>query len=200
MLQTDSWYNRNMYQSDCKKASSGDNQQETLTRRWLNSISKDMAIYLTGFTDGEGSFNVSIRHHPGYALKWKTSLTFNVSQNGEKALKLFKKVFKCGYVRKRSDGIHYFEIVKFQDIVDKVIPFFEKFKLRSEKTEDFNKFHKIANLMRKGSHLNQKGLINILEIRKTMNRGGKNRRLSIDMIIDSNRRILRDYTPNSERR
>jgi len=48
--------------------SSRDNQQETLF------------YYLVGFVDGEGSFNVSIRKHLDYRIKWKTSLTFNVSQ------------------------------------------------------------------------------------------------------------------------
>ena len=48
----------------------------------VNEIELRIGYYLAGFSDGEGSFNISIRKHPGYKLGWKTSLTFNVSQKG----------------------------------------------------------------------------------------------------------------------
>ena len=160
-----------------------DNQQET--DKWLKQISLEIGNYIAGFSDGEGSFNISIRKHPGYKLGWKTSLTFNVSQKGNRSLKLFEKIFQCGYVRKRSDNLHYFEIVEFEKIITRVIPFFERFRLKSEKKDDFEIFKKISNLMRKGNHLTVKGIIGILKLRKPMNYGGKNRRIKSEDIIKS---------------
>src|SRR3990167_7594165 len=112
-----------MYHSQSKNVSSGDNQQGTT--KWLESIAIDIGYYISGFVDGEGSFNISIRKHPGYKLGWKTSLTFNVSQKGARSLELLKSVFQCGYVRERWDNIHYYEIVEFEKIISRVIPFFE---------------------------------------------------------------------------
>lgn len=159
------------------------NQQET--DKWLNQIPSEIGNYIAGFSDGEGSFNISIRKHPGYRLGWKTSMTFNVSQKGNKSLRLLKGVFQCGYVRKRSDNLHYFEIVELEKIITRVIPFFEKFRLKSEKKDDFEIFKKIANLMRRGSHLTINGIIKVLELRKPMNYGGKNRRIKSEEIISS---------------
>jgi hypothetical protein len=172
-----------MYYNHSKKVSSGDNQQET--DRWLEKITSDTGYYISGFVDGEGSFNVSIRKHPGYKLGWKTSLTFNVSQKGVQSLELLKNTFQCGYVRKRWDNLHYFEIVEFEKIMSRVIPFFKRFKLKSEKEKDFQIFRKVANLMKNGEHLTVNGIIKILELRKPMNYGGKNRRLKVEEIIAS---------------
>ena len=170
-----------MYQS--KNVSSGDNQQET--DRWLERISQEIGFYIAGFSDGEGSFNISIRKHPGYKLGWKTSLTFNVAQKGKKSLEILKNVFECGYVRKRWDNLHYFEIVEFDKIINRVIPFFERFRLKSEKADDFEIFKKVAHLMQKSAHLNINGIIKILKLREPMNYGGKNRRIKSEQIISS---------------
>lgn len=170
-----------MYYNHSKKVSSGDNQQET--NRWLKKIASDIGYYISGFVDGEGSFNISIRKHPGYKLGWKTSLTFNVSQKGVQSLELLKNTFQCGYVRKRWDNLHYFEIVEFEKIMSRVIPFFKRFKLRSEKEKDFQIFRKVAYLMKNGEHLTVNGIIKILELRRPMNYGGKNRRLKVEEII-----------------
>ena len=168
-----------MYQSN--KATRGDNQQETIS--WLEKIPSDIGYYISGFVDGEGSFNISIRRHPGYKFGWKTSLAFNVSQKGARSLELLKNVFQCGYVRKRWDNLHYFEIVEFEKIVTKVIPFFDKFQLRSEKADDFAIFKKITGLIKKKEHLSVAGITKILELREPMNYGGKNRRLKVQEIL-----------------
>ena len=160
-----------------------DNQQET--DKWLNKISPEIGNYIAGFSDGEGSFNISIRKHPGYKLGWKTSLTFNVAQKGNQSLKLFERIFQCGYLRRRKDDLHYFEVVELEKIILRIIPFFEKFSLRSEKKNDFEIFKKVTKLMRNGSHLTKKGIIEILELRKPMNYGGKNRRIKSEDIIKS---------------
>ena len=170
-----------MYQNFSKKVSSGDNQQET--EKWLEKIPNNIGYYISGFVDGEGSFNVSIRKHPDYRIKWKTSLMFNVSQKGAKSLRILRKMFQCGYVRKRCDNLHYFEIVELDKILFRVIPFFQKFKLRSEKSKDFKIFRKIAEIVKKKEHLTLSGIKKILKLRHPMNYGGKNRRLNINNIL-----------------
>jgi hypothetical protein len=133
--------------------------------------------YLAGFADGEGSLNVSFRKRKDYAMPWKVSLCFNVSQKDRVILALFKRHLKCGTLRSRPDGIWYFEVNNFHAITEHVIPFFDRFRfLSAKKKHDFSRFKTLANLIRDGRHLNEAGINTILELRRDMNGGGCGRR------------------------
>jgi hypothetical protein len=133
--------------------------------------------YLAGFTDGEGSFNVSFRRRGDYAMPWKVSLCFNVSQRDQVILSVFKEQLKCGTMRSRADGVWYYEVNTFTAIVENVIPFFDRFGfLSAKKQRDFAKFKQIAKLMGEGRHLSKQGIDEILAIRRDMNDGGAMRR------------------------
>jgi LAGLIDADG DNA endonuclease family protein len=142
----------------------------------VNEISSEVGFYMAGFTDGEGSFNVSFRPRDDYKLPWKVSLCFNISQRDEVILALFKRHLKCGTMRQRHDGVWYYEVNNFTAVVEHVIPFFERFGfLSAKKKRDFSKFKLLAELMRQGHHLTRQGIEEILKIRDTMNDGGKRR-------------------------
>jgi hypothetical protein len=97
-------------------------------------IPSDLGNYLAGFTDGEGSFNVSFRKRKDYQIPWKISLAFNISQKDPVILSLFKKHLKCGTIRERKDdGIWYYEVNNFNAIQTNVIPFFDQFSFLSAK-------------------------------------------------------------------
>jgi hypothetical protein len=155
-------------------------------------IPSDLGNYLAGFTDGEGSFNVTFRKRKDYQIPWKISLSFNVSQKDPVILSQFKKHLKCGSLRERKDGVWSYEVTNFTAIQNNVIPFFNRFNfLSAKKKRDFSKFKQIAKLIEKKDHLKLEGIVKILEIRKEMNDGGK-RKYSDEEIL----RILRDYMPN----
>ena len=138
-------------------------------------IPSDLGNYLAGFTDGEGSFNVSFRKRKDYKIPWKISLSFNVSQKDPVILSQFKKHLKCGSMRERKDdGVWYYEVTNFDAIQNNVIPFFNRFGfLSAKKKRDFSKFQQIAKLIENKDHLTVEGIKKILEIRKEMNDGGK---------------------------
>jgi hypothetical protein len=142
--------------------------------------------YLAGFTDGEGSFNVSFRKRGDYAMPWKVSVCFNVSQKDKVVLTLFMEHLKCGTMRTRTDGVWYYEVNTQTAIVENVIPFFDQFGfLSAKKQRDFAKFKQIARLIQDGRHLSIEGIHGILEIRREMNDGGAMRRkYSDDSIIE----------------
>lgn len=133
--------------------------------------------YLAGFADGEGSFNVSFRKREDYAMPWKVSLCFNVSQKDKVILALFKRHLGCGTLRGREDGVWYFEVNNFNAIEESVIPFFDRFGfLSAKKKRDFSKFRQMARIIREGDHLSRQGIQALLDIRKDMNDGGAGRR------------------------
>jgi LAGLIDADG endonuclease len=142
----------------------------------VEAIPESIGQYLAGFTNGEGSFNVSFRPRRDYSRTWKTSLCFNVSQRDELILRLFARHLGCGTMRQRPDGVWYLEVNNLRDINSNVLPFFERFGFLSEKKQkDFDKFRAIAELMTQGAHLTPDGVRAILEIRRDMNDGGKRR-------------------------
>ncbi len=149
----------------------------------VKKIPRDIGYYLAGFADGEGSFNVSFRPRNDYRQPWKVSLCFNISQKDRVILALFKKHLKCGTLRGRPDGVWYYEVNNLTAIIENVIPFFERYCfLSAKKKRDFAKFVKIARLMQEGTHLTEEGLKEILQIRKTMNDGGKRRYSDVEIL------------------
>ena len=148
----------------------------------VREIPPNIGYYLAGFTDGEGSFNVSFRPRDDYRAPWKISLCFNISQRDPVILSQFKRHLRCGTMRQRHDGVWYYEVNNLIPIVENVIPFFERFGFRSaKKRRDFSKFKQLAELIRQGHHHHRDGVEEILRIRRDMNDGG-NRRYSDDTI------------------
>ena len=137
--------------------------------------------FLTGFVEGEGSFNISLRRKVDYKVNWQVVLSFNVSQRDPTLLYLLKQILNCGIIKKRLDGVYSFDVTTPIDVVNKVIPFFKEFPLRSEsKQRNFNLFVKAAGLMKNGGHKTQIGLLEILKIREQINLGkGRTRKYSI---------------------
>jgi hypothetical protein len=146
-------------------------------------VPSEIGWYLAGFTDGEGSFNVSFRPRADYGSPWKVSLCFNISQRDPTVLALCKRHLGCGTMRQRQDGVWYFEVNNFVSIRSNVIPFFKRFQfLSAKKKRDFAKFVQLVRLFEQQRHRSLDGIREILEIRREMNDGGK-RRYTDQMIL-----------------
>jgi hypothetical protein len=157
----------------------------------VRNIPIHIGYYLSGFADGEGSFNISFRPRPDYQTKWKISACFNISQKDKVILALFKKHLKCGTLRKREDGIWYYEVNNLTSIIENVLPFFKKFGfLSAKKKRDFQVFTKIVMMMKENKHLTKEGIKTILNLRNEMNEGGKRKY--------SDEEILKAYEESSE--
>ena len=165
----------------------------------VDGIPEAVGWYLAGFTDGEGSFNVSFRPRNDYVLPWKVSLCFNISQRDPVVLELFQRQLRCGTMRQRADGVWYFEVNHLADITRNVIPFFERFGfLSAKKQRDFAKFKQLAELITSGRHLSRDGVAEVLIIRREMNDGGK-RRYGEQEILDRFENPQRPYARRSSK-
>ena len=132
-----------------------------------------IGYYFAGFTDGEGSFNVSFRPRGDYRDPWKVSLCLNISQRDKVILALFKRWLCCGTMRSRPDGVWYYEVNNLNAIRENVIPFFKRFGfLSAKKKRDFEKFCQIADILAQGPP-DEFRVRAILDIRREMNDGGK---------------------------
>lgn len=148
---------------------------------WLKQIKPDIGNYIAGFTDGEGSFNISVKKRIDYKDQWKLSASFNISQKDRVILALIKKELGCGTLREREDGVVYYEVTNVTSLKERIIPFFKRFRfLSSRKKTNFSIFSIIVEKMVKGEHLNEKGFLEILELREKLNEGkGRKRKYNL---------------------
>ncbi len=157
---------------------SADNQQERLDS------------YIAGYVDGEGSFHVAIQKVKQVRFGYQLVPEFQISQNLDYAetLNVIKKRFDCGYIKpnhaKNSRDKSYVYVVRNrQDLLLKIIPFFEKNCLLSPKQIDFRKFAEIVKAMNQQIHFERKGFLQLLEKAFSMNRNGIYRKTDIRVIV-----------------
>jgi len=141
-------------------------------KNWLNNISLRIGYYFAGFTDGEGSFNVSLRKGEGYRYGWQFAFTFNVSQKDKTILALLKETLRCGHLKQRKDGLWSFVVEDQNSLLERVIPFFEKFSFLSNRMrKNFSIFGKIMLLVEEKKHTTPKGMKEIVGLREKLNEG-----------------------------
>ena len=72
-------------------------------------------------------------------------------------MKSFIDYLNCGNINKNFTWIDY-TVVKYEDLVLKIIPFFDKYKIVGVKLQEYLVFKKVADLMRTKDHLTTLGL------------------------------------------
>ena len=136
----------------------------------------DKQSYMSGFADGEGCFCVSFNKSKRHKFGWDIRPSFSVSQNRDKAkvLRIFKKFLDCGTIRPdRSDKTLKYEVRSIVDLVNNVIPHFEKYPILSERRKDFDLFSEICESMYRKEHLTSKGFQRIVRIALALNPSGR---------------------------
>jgi hypothetical protein len=68
-----------------------------------------------------------------------------------------------------KDNTAIFEVVKFSDITDKIIPFFDKYSIQGKKSWDFLSLKEAAVIIKSKDHLTPDGLDKILDLKARMN-------------------------------
>lgn len=164
--------------------SRADNKQERI--QVLKEIPKNIGYYIAGFTDGEGSFNVSLKKRKDFDSGWKIEPCFNISQKDRVILEKIKNTLRCGTLRSRRDGVVYYEVTNIKDLYEIIIPFFNEFSFLSDrKRKNFSIFSQIIELMYFKKHINVSGLQKVLELREKLNDDhGRKRKYSIRDILE----------------
>ena len=179
------------YSSD--NSSAAENQQERLIK----------IGWITGYVDGEGCFSINLIRQPhrhnrrGYKTGFQVAHEFAVTQGASsvESLHLLMEFFGVGnvYINKRYDNhkehLYRYCVRARTELVKTIIPFFDKYPLRTSKQGNFLKFAQCMRLMETGAHLTARGLIEIVQIAETMN----HKKPRTEII-----RILRDYTPDTD--
>ena len=106
---------------------------------------------------------------------------FHVSQNGERAqvLELIRRRLDCGYIKpnSRRDRALVLVVRKREDLLDRVVPFFERNPMLSSKQADFEKFASIVRALARGHHRTPAGFGRLLDLALSMNGDGRFRKV-----------------------
>ena len=108
---------------------------------------------------------------------------------GISVLQLFVEALGCGAIKKNAaansrDKTYVLVVKRHKDLYEKVIPFFRRFQLRSEKQLEFLKFAQVVKMMHRKEHLTIDGLKRISEIAFSMN-GSKFRKYRLTNLLQS---------------
>jgi len=154
-----------------ENAISADNQQERLKT----------AYWISGFTDGEGCFTISVIKNLTTRFGKQIFPEFVITQGAKSlnALKTIKKYFNCGSIvlNKRYDNhndyLYRYCVRSISELNEIIIPFFNYFQLKTEKRKNFKIFKKAIKMMSNKEHLKKNGWNKILKFASQMNRKKK---------------------------
>lgn len=131
--------------------------------------------FVTGFTDAEGSFSVTI--YPDSKMKSgvRVNARFKIGLN-ERDLYLLVQIKKFfgeigSLIPDKSAKAWTYTVSSKKDLLNVIIPHFKNYPLITQKLADFNLFIQIVELLEKGAHLNNDFLQQIVNLRASLNKG-----------------------------
>jgi len=128
--------------------------------------------FVTGFTDGDGSFSVSItKKKEGIGWKIVPMYTIGLDLKELDLLVQIKAFFKTGNIYTSKRGVVYYTVGSVKDIVKYIIPHFDQFPLVTQKLKDFMLFKEIVLIMEKGEHKTLPGLLKVFSLKVNLNKG-----------------------------
>ena len=128
--------------------------------------------FVTGFTDGEGSFSIIVAKRDSSKVQWQGRLFFQISLHvKDKALlEQIKNFFGVGEIHsKTSDSIIY-SVKSIKDLTV-IINHFEKYPLISQKRADYEIWKQAFILIKNKEHLTWDGLNKIVALKAAIGRG-----------------------------
>lgn len=137
----------------------------------LNNINSPWQV--TGLVDSEGGFFISIsKNGPKGGLSIKLEFKVTQKSHSEGILNNIKEYFGCGTVvidNRKTDTKKY-HISALSEILNIIIPHFDKYPCLTSKKLNFKDWKKIALMMYEKKHLTNKGLEKIINISSKMNK------------------------------
>jgi len=170
-----------------------DNQQERL------NITEEFKWFLAGLIEGEGSLCISLKQHPSAKFGFYIDPEFFIYQHKitKELLEMAKEFFGTGRIipKPGNEDVLVYVISSRKSIIEKVIPFYEKYMRYSSeiKRRNFEIFKEATSALENKAHNTLEGVLRVVDLVYSMNHAGKQQKLNKQEGID---RILRDYTPN----
>jgi hypothetical protein len=140
--------------------------------------------FVSDLTEGEGCFCISfaLRRKLRTGLEVRPSFSLSLNERDLELLRDLQAFFGCGWIREsKADRTFKYEARSVGDLLDSVIPHFERHPLRGSKARGFAAFADVCRMIEQGDHLERNGLRSIIDIAYEMNLG--KRRLARDDLL-----------------
>ena len=126
--------------------------------------------WLSGFTDAEGCFNISITANSRYTLGHVIKMRYVLDQKDSVILSRVCELFGFGKVTLRSgtNSVYRYTATGFKALND-VIAYFKLFPLQTKKALSFEKWFIVHNQVSNKLHLTDEGLSQIRTMQKQIN-------------------------------
>lgn len=132
--------------------------------------------WIAGLASGDGCFYVSLRNSLTTKSGKSVTLKFHIVQHSRdtELMKSLISYLNCGRIELvLKQSAVYFVVSNLKDILEKIIPLFDKHEIKGIKESDYADFRKVAMLLEDKQHLSQEGLDKINFIKSNMNLGRK---------------------------
>jgi hypothetical protein len=126
--------------------------------------------WLSGFTDAEGCFNVSITYNERYTLGHVIKMRYLLDQKDSSILLVIQNLFGFGKVtvRSKTEGVYRYTVTGFKSNKE-LISYFILFPLLTKKANSFEKWSTVHNIVSYKLHLSEEGLAKVRVIQKQIN-------------------------------
>ena len=141
------------------------------SRRKLQNIDNINPYWIAGLASGDGCFYVSLRNSLTTKSGKSVTLKFHIVQHS-RDIELMKSLIyylNCGRIELTlKQSAVYFVVTNFKDILEKLIPLFDKYNIKGVKELDYAHFREVAMLIQDKQHLSEQGLTKINSIKSNM--------------------------------
>jgi hypothetical protein len=118
------------------------------------------AQWITGFVDGEGCFLVGVVKNSSKKALYQLQPAFVVGQHVHdiQVLYALKDYFGCGHIQLPKEGktVARWSVHKLDHLLKRVIPFFEKHKLKTKRSIEFQRFRRLCLKLKEKNHVSSK--------------------------------------------
>jgi hypothetical protein len=127
--------------------------------------------YVTGFTDGEGCFSVSVSTNLRYKTGYRVKAAFHIGLHIRDIalLEQIQLFFGVGNITKLGAESVQFRVSGLEDL-KVIMNHFDKYPLVTNKQSDYLLFKKVVYIMEQGIHLTIEGLNKIMSIKAVLNK------------------------------
>lgn len=129
---------------------------------------------LVGFVDAEGTFMVRVRKNSKYKTGWLVVALFSITLDKKDLfiLEEIKSYFGgLGSIKKSGEGTLSYRIESSIQLLNVIIPHFDKYWLITQKVGDYLLFKDVVKMLIAKEHLTVKGLNKIVSIKASINKG-----------------------------
>jgi len=136
-----------------------------------NSISNTLNLtpdFITGFSDAEGSFMLSLLSNKTWRYGWSVGARFEITlhMKDEELLNKIRVFFKgAGNIYRYSENKISYRVNRLDELLTIIIPHFKLYPLRTNKQKDFELFLKAVEYINKKEHLTKEGFEKLVAIR-----------------------------------